>query len=112
MKTGLLLLGKPTLMLTIMFWVLPAQALPAKGTPAPPLTTIKLLQAPTGARTDWNSLRGKVVVLEFWAPWCAPCIASLPHLNQLVEALDPARFQFISIDDEDPKVVQTFLAKK
>jgi thiol-disulfide isomerase/thioredoxin len=112
MKTGLLLLGRPTLMLTILFSVLRAQALPAKGTPAPPLTTIKLLQAPAGARTDWNSLRGKVVVLEFWATWCAPCIASLPHLNQLAETLDPARFQFISIDDEDPKVVQAFLAKK
>ena len=51
-------------------------------------------------------------MLEFWATWCAPCIASLPHQNQLVEALDPARFQFISIDDEDPKLVQTFLVKK
>lgn len=98
--------------LAAVFWVLPAQALPAKGTSAPSLTTIQLLQAPTGGRTDWDSLRGKVVVLEFWATWCAPCIASLPHLNQLVEALDPARFQFISIDDEDPKVMQAFLAKK
>jgi len=51
-------------------------------------------------------------VLEFWATWCAPCIASLPHFNQLVESLDPARFQFISVDDEDPKVVQAFLARK
>jgi thiol-disulfide isomerase/thioredoxin len=110
---GLLLLGKLTLVLMmIVFGALPAQALPAKGAPAPPLTTIQLLHAPTGARTDWDSLRGKVVVLEFWATWCAPCIASLPHQNQLVETLDPARFQFISIDDEDPKVVQAFLAKK
>jgi uncharacterized protein (TIGR03435 family) len=39
-------------------------------------------------------------------------VASLPHLNQLVESLDPAKFQFISIDDEDPKAVQTFLTRK
>jgi hypothetical protein len=39
-------------------------------------------------------------------------VASLPHLNQLVESLDPAKFQFISIDDEDLKAVQTFLTKK
>jgi len=39
-------------------------------------------------------------------------VASLPHLNQLVESLDPAKFQFISIDDEDPKAVGAFLAKK
>ena len=87
-------------------------ALPEKGTPAPPLDPVQLLQAPTGSRTDWASLKGKVVVLEFWATWCSPCVASLPHLNQLVASLDPAKFQFISIDDEDPKAVETFLARK
>src|SRR5271155_3308970 len=87
-------------------------ALPEKGAPAPPLDTLKLLQAPLGARADWEGLKGKVVVLEFWATWCSPCVASLPHLNQLVESLGPARFQFISIDDEDLNAVQTFLTKK
>jgi uncharacterized protein (TIGR03435 family) len=87
-------------------------ALPEKGTPAPPLDTLKLLQAPLGGRANWASLKGKVVVLEFWATWCSPCVASLPHFNQLVETLDPAKFQFISIDDEDLKAVQTFLTKK
>jgi thiol-disulfide isomerase/thioredoxin len=85
---------------------------PEKGTPAPPLDTLKLLQAPPEARADWPSLKGKVVVLEFWATWCSPCVASLPHLNQLVESLDPTKFQFISIDDEDLHSVQTFLTKK
>ena len=95
------LLGTPSL-----------SALPEKGTPAPPLDSLQLLQAPSGARADWASLKGKVVVLEFWATWCSPCVASLPHLNQLVESLDPTKFQFISIDDEDLKAVQTFLTKK
>jgi thiol-disulfide isomerase/thioredoxin len=73
---------------------------------------VLLLQSPPGTRADWAGLKGKVVVLEFWATWCAPCVESIPHLNQLVASLDPAKFQFISIDDEDPKLVQAFLAKK
>jgi thiol-disulfide isomerase/thioredoxin len=88
------------------------QAHPAKGTAAPALDSLTLLQAPAGGRADWTSLKGKVVVLEFWATWCSPCIASLPHINQLVGSLDAAKFQFISIDDEDLKAVRTFLTKK
>jgi thiol-disulfide isomerase/thioredoxin len=102
--------------LAVLFAVLLGSSLlwahPEKGTPAPPLDSLTLLQAPAGAKADWAGLKGKVVVLEFWATWCSPCVASLPHLNQLVESLDPARFQFISIDDEDLKAVQTFLTKK
>ena len=96
----------------VIFGALSLSALPEKGTPAPPLDSMQLLQAPTGARADWASLKGKVVVLDFWATWCSPCVASLPHLNQLVESLDPAKFQFISIDDEDQKAIQTFLTRK
>lgn len=39
-------------------------------------------------------------------------MASLPHLNELGESLDPAKFQFISIDDEDQTVIETFLTRK
>ena len=92
---------------TVSLW-----AHPEKGTLAPPLDSLQLLQAPLGAKADWVSLKGKVVVLEFWATWCSPCVASLPHLNELAESLDPAKFQFISIDDEDLKAVQIFLGKK
>jgi thiol-disulfide isomerase/thioredoxin len=74
---------------------LSAAALPEPGTPAPPLQFTQLLQAPPGTKTDWESLRGKVVVLEFWETHCGPCIAEIPHLSKLIAELDPAKFQFI-----------------
>jgi thiol-disulfide isomerase/thioredoxin len=87
-------------------------ATPAVGQPAPPLAFTQLIGAPEGTKTDWPALHGKVVVLEFWATWCAPCIAEIPHLNALAQSLAASNVQFIAIDDEDPAVVKEFLAKK
>jgi thiol-disulfide isomerase/thioredoxin len=81
------------------------------GQPAPALTFTEILQAPTGTKTDWPSLRGRVVVLEFWATWCAGCIEEIPHLNSLIQSLPSSNIQFIAADDEDPAVVKKFLAK-
>lgn len=85
---------------------------PTRGKAAPPLRLTKLIQALPSAHADWNPLRGKVVVLECWGTWCAPCIASIPHLNQLVAAVKPEKVRFIFIDDEDPKTILSFLEKK
>ncbi len=112
MHVRIVLRGSLIILVALMLATPSLWAHPEKGTPAPPLDTLKLLQAPVGASADWASLKGKVVVLEFWATWCSPCVASLPRFNQLVKSLDPAKFQFISIDDEDLKAVQTFLIRK
>jgi thiol-disulfide isomerase/thioredoxin len=101
------------LLFSVFFLGLPAcHAVSKTGTSAPPLHISKLLQAPPRTRVDWPSLKGKTVILEFWATWCGPCVASIPHLNQLAASLDSHKFVFISIDDEDAAVVEAFLHKR
>ena len=75
---------------------------------APLLSFQELLQAPTGSSVSWNSLRGKVVVLEFWATWCGPCVANIPHLNELADKF-AGKVRFIAIDDESTVTVKRFL---
>lgn len=79
------------------------------GDTAPLLHFEKLLQAPKGSKGSWDELKGKVVVLEFWATWCGPCRDAMPHLNELVNQFLNKPVQFISVTDEDEWRVNNFL---
>ena len=81
------------------------------GQTAPELNIEKYLQAPEGEKS-LSALKGKVVVLEFWATWCAPCVAEIPHLNQLSEEFRDKQVQFISVTDEDEDVIAPFLKRQ
>jgi thiol-disulfide isomerase/thioredoxin len=59
--------------------------------------------------TDLES--GKVYVIEFWATWCGPCIASMPHLSKTQAEYADKGVQIISISDEDLETVETFLER-
>lgn len=54
---------------------------------------------------------GKVYVVEFWATWCGPCIASMPHLAELQKEHADDGLQIISISDEDLETVEEFLER-
>lgn len=67
---------------------LPAQSFnraanPKIGEAAPPLAISQILGGKAPATLTWDALKGKTVVLEFWATWCGPCLTSLPKLNTL-----------------------------
>lgn len=52
-----------------------------------------------------------VTVVEFWATWCGPCIASIPHLSELQQKYGDA-VTVISVSDEDPATVEAFLDRE
>jgi peroxiredoxin len=65
--------------LTILFLFVAPPLLAQEGQPAPDFT-LKDLE---GESYTLSELKGKVVLLDFWATWCKPCIISIPHLNEL-----------------------------
>ncbi len=79
------------------------------GLPAPEINLPKLLNAPVKELRGWDELRGKVVVLEFWATWCDPCVESIPGLNALAERFRGKPVVFLHITDESEDDVRAFL---
>ncbi len=62
-----------------------------------------------GRPTSLAEFRGRVVLLNFWATWCGPCVAEMPSLDRLEAALGGADFAVIAIsEDRNPAVIQPF----
>ena len=102
--------------LTILILLFPVHAwcgdAPRIGDNAREINLEALIQAPAGSTATLAELRGKVVVLEFWATWCAPCVADFPHLNKLTEVFEESGdVVFISITDEPREKIENFLKK-
>jgi thiol-disulfide isomerase/thioredoxin len=80
---------------------------PVRPAPATPLHRLD------GVVTDLAKFRGKVVLLNFWASWCVPCVAELPRLERLSAAMasEPAHIAAISVDREGVAVVAPFVRR-
>lgn len=59
------------------------------------------LQTPEGGSLTLSSLRGKCVLVDFWASWCGPCIRELPNIKKVYEKYHSRGFEVVSISLDD-----------
>ena len=63
-----------------------------------------------GKAQHLSDYRGKVVVLNFWASWCPPCVEEAPALNRLQRHIEPMGGTILGVSiDEDPAAYEKFL---
>ena len=78
------------------------------GAPAPELGA-ELIAGPDPVRLD--ALRGRVVVLDFWATWCGPCRAVMPELDRLSRQYHDRGLTVLGLTDERLDTVRAHLAR-
>ncbi len=87
----------------------PAQDHPSLNQPAPEAT----LQPLEGEPVSLSSLKGKVVVLDFWATWCKPCVMSMPGVAALAKEMKGREVVFFAVNQmEGREKVTAFLEQE
>jgi peroxiredoxin len=65
----------------------------------------------TGKQWHLKDLRGKVVLVNFWATWCPPCRKEMPDLDSLYQRFASRGLVILAISDEEPEKVRRFISE-
>jgi thiol-disulfide isomerase/thioredoxin len=68
-------------------------------------------QTPQGSSLAMAALRGRPLLINFWATWCPPCVEELPLLNAFYRQNTSNGWQVVGLAVDQPSAVRTFLAK-
>lgn len=67
------------------------------------------LESTTGKKIQLSHLRGKVVLVNFWATWCPPCRAEMPSMQEMYQQLKPLGIEVVAVDvQEDRPAISSF----
>jgi thiol-disulfide isomerase/thioredoxin len=79
------------------------------GQPVPDVEGMTL----DGKKVKLSSYRGKVVLFDFWATWCGPCVAMIPHEREMVEKMKGKPFALLGVNvDEEKADFVSFMGDK
>jgi thiol-disulfide isomerase/thioredoxin len=94
----------------------PSLAAPRHAQPMPKVGTL----APEISAKDWlnqsnnptlAALRGQVVLVEFWATWCGPCLECIPHLNELQKKYGRQGFKIFGFTEQNRPGIEKFVQR-
>ena len=78
-----------------------------------PMPSVVVKRFEGGGKIDLGALKGKVVLVDIWASWCAPCMEEMPLLDEMAGRLKEKGVQIIAVSvDEDKESAQTFLSSR
>jgi thiol-disulfide isomerase/thioredoxin len=89
-----------------------ASGSPQIGDKAPAIKVAKWVTQRPPALPGEPKAEKHVFLVEFWATWCQPCLQSIPHLAELHKKHEKDGLVVISISNEEPELIETFIRKK